>query len=601
MVVLALESENGAVLTYRLSSSQITVGSSSRNDVVVRSPGVAERHLVMHRTGEVFTFVTGERLTVVLNGERRSRGVLNPGDKIRIGGVNLVFRGGDGGVGEEPGAPSAGAGTPQRQPAEKTLFLADPAGFAAGRAALVALLAMPGRDCFQRLIGAIRDALPGVELAVLVPGDGDAVALASVWSGGLPRVDAAAVRELAAPGRYAQVTTAGVAVVVVPVCTLSSELVAVIAARPIGSLGSEGVALLCEAARLLGMRWHDIGRDHAATAGDEHEAVRRLEAQVPGSSQAVQVLRAGMLAATVGHDPVLICGGEGVGRTATARTLAGLCGGGNGDRRVVVVECRGRDETEVRTALFGPAGHASLTASAGGALGQAAGGILILRDADRLPVALQAELAGLIAAQQRVPGGDVGVRWFLTCGEDPLALVQQGRLGPELFVSFSRRMLRVPRLAERREDLPLLIANLLRQVAADQGKALRGITLECLNTMLARSFPGEMAELVGEVNRLVTATADGEMVRCDNLAPGRDPADDRGATASGGDVLASDSLKEVVPRVERLVIDRVMRRLKGNQSKAARTLEISRGALIAKLKEYGVPDYRYLRRRPSRS
>jgi DNA-binding protein Fis len=53
----------------------------------------------------------------------------------------------------------------------------------------------------------------------------------------------------------------------------------------------------------------------------------------------------------------------------------------------------------------------------------------------------------------------------------------------------------------------------------------------------------------------------------------------------------------VIPAVERLVIDRVLQRTLGNQSKAARVLNLSRGALIAKMKEYEIPDYRYLRRR----
>ncbi len=597
MVVLALESENGAVLTYRLSSSQITVGSSSRNDVVVKSPGVAERHLVMHRTGEVFTFVTGERLTVVLNGERRSRGVLNPGDKIRIGGLNLVFRGGDGVEGDAAGGAPAGAAAGRRAQAENTVFLPDPAGFPGARRALVAVLAAPARDCFQALIAAIRDALPGLEIAILVPRGGEVVPAASVWGGALLQLDPSVLGELAAEGRYAQVTTAGIPAVVVPVVSPASELLAVIAARPSGSLGSEGAALLCEVSRLLALRWREIGREDVPAAGGENEAARRVEAQVPGSSQAIQVLRAGMVAAALGDEPVLICGGEGVGRTETARLLAGL--DTSTRRPVVVVDCSGQNDREVRAALFGPAGYPSLAGAAGGALGQASGGVLILRNADSLPVALQAELAGLISAQQRVPGGDGAVRWFLTCGEDPLALVQQGRLGSALFLLVSRRMLRVPRLAERREDLPLLIAGLLRQVAAEQGKTLRGITLECLNTLLARSFPGEIAELVGEVNRLVTATADGEMVRCEFAAPaeGSPEARSAGLATDAAEVIASDSLKDVVPRVERLIIDRVMRRVKGNQSKAARTLEISRGALIAKLKEYEVPDYRYLRRR----
>lgn len=62
----------------------------------------------------------------------------------------------------------------------------------------------------------------------------------------------------------------------------------------------------------------------------------------------------------------------------------------------------------------------------------------------------------------------------------------------------------------------------------------------------------------------------------------------------------SDDLKKIIETVEREVIDRTMRRLEGNQSRASDILNISRGSLIAKLKEYQIPDYRYLRRERSR-
>jgi hypothetical protein len=58
----------------------------------------------------------------------------------------------------------------------------------------------------------------------------------------------------------------------------------------------------------------------------------------------------------------------------------------------------------------------------------------------------------------------------------------------------------------------------------------------------------------------------------------------------------TDDLKKIVETVEREVIDRAMRRAQGNQSRGAQSLNISRGSLIAKLKEYEIPDYRYLRR-----
>jgi hypothetical protein len=62
----------------------------------------------------------------------------------------------------------------------------------------------------------------------------------------------------------------------------------------------------------------------------------------------------------------------------------------------------------------------------------------------------------------------------------------------------------------------------------------------------------------------------------------------------------TDDLKVIVETVEREVIDRAMKRVEGNQSRGAHVLNISRGSLIAKLKEYSIPDYRYLRRERTR-
>jgi two-component system nitrogen regulation response regulator NtrX len=592
MVLLALESENGAVLTYRLNKSQFSVGSSSRNDVVVRGPGIAERHLVMQRSGGAFTFVTTDRQTVVLNGERRSRGVLNPGDRVRLGSMTLIFRGGDAAAEEQPQPPAPVAAS-VRAAADAPVILCDPAGFPEARARLVEVLESPRSDCFQRLVGVIHGAVPGADIAVLLPSEaGDPVALASVWSGELPLVPAATLAELSSPGHYAQLVGREGAVIVVPVATAAAEVVGVLAAKPAGALGSEGAALVCEAARLLGLRWRHIGRDRVADDGWEAEARRRVEDDVPGTSQAAQVLRAGILAAAYGSDPALVCGSEGVGRTEVARLLAGVAR--RGGPEAFLVDARDGEDA-LRRNLFGASARPSLIPGADGALARAAGATLIVRNADAAPLSLQAELAALIGSQCESAAA-LPARWIFTCAENPLALVQQGTLAGALFQVCSRHLVRVPRLAERREDLPLLVAFLLRRVAAEQGKQLRGVTLECLNSLLAHPFQGELAELVGEVNRLVTATPDGEMVRCEGLARGGLDGGGGDLRGDGSQILSSDSLKVTVPRVERLLIDRVMRRVKGNQSKGAQLLGISRGALIAKLKEYQIPDYRRLKK-----
>jgi DNA-binding NtrC family response regulator len=600
MVLLSVESENGAVLTYRLAKTQITVGSSSKNDVVVRSPGLGERHLVIHHNGQVFTFVTVDRQTVVLNGERRARGVLNPGDKLRLGATTLIFRGTEAGVelvAEE--APSVVAAVPSgpREAADQISFRNNPAGFGEARARLVELFQRPRVDRLQQVVAVLREALPDAEIAVLAPGEGDVpVPLASVWTGELPRLPRRVTTELATPGRYAIIEGVGAPVAAVPVVSGHSDVGAVVVARPIGALGDESLGLLAEAARFLALHWREVEREDNAFTGWEVEGRHRLETLLPGSSQAVQVLRVGILEAAHGREPVLICGADGTGRTEVARILATM--GPVAGQTVTVFEGRDANIEVLQQELFGPSGRPTLTGDAGGVLGRARGGVLLIRHVDRLPAPLQAELAALASAYERGAHSAQSVRWIVTCGEDPLASVQQGRLASALFMVFSQRLLRVPRLAERREDLPLLIAALLRRSAAEQQKNIRGITVECLNAVLSSSFPGETAELVGEVHRLVAATPDGDMVRCDQLGPGLGNGHGSGEGAQELlQVLASDNLKESIPRVEQIVIDRVMRRVKGNQSKAARTLGISRGALIAKLKEYGVPDYRYLRRR----
>ena len=603
MVLLSLESENGAVLSYRLDKNQITVGSSSKNDVVVRSPGVADKLLVIYRAGDKFTFVTADRQSVVLNGERRARGVLNPGDKLRLGGMSLVFRGFDNslpGAADEPATAAeaqiaSGAG---RGEDERFTFRADPAGFGVVRSRLVEMLADPSACSLKQVVSVVAEAMPGVEIALLGPSTvGEPVPLASVWSGPLPRIDERLLGELKTLGRFAQMSNGEGAIVVFPILAGGREVTAFMVARPLGVLGEQGTGLVAELTRMLSTVWQNIGRPEQVQADWEEEARQRVEAVLPGTSQAMQVLRAGLLAAAYGGDPVLVCGARGVGRTEVARILATL--GPVAGRPVVVLDGAVGDVEALRRELFGPSGHPSFGPSGTGAAARARDGLLIIRNIDNTPAALQEEIGSYIAAQQREPLALSRFRWVVTCGENPLALVQQGKVAASLFLLFSHRMLRVPRLAERREDLPLLIAVLLRRAAAEQGKRPRGITLECLNVLLAQPYSGEMAELVGTINRLVTASPDAEMIRCEALTSIGEvmPA----SAEVPGDVtemLAANNLKELIPHVEQFVIDRVMRKVRGNQSEGSRILGISRGALIAKLKEYAISDYRFLRRHP---
>jgi DNA-binding NtrC family response regulator len=114
-------------------------------------------------------------------------------------------------------------------------------------------------------------------------------------------------------------------------------------------------------------------------------------------------------------------------------------------------------------------------------------------------------------------------------------------------------------------------------------------------------FLEELVQLAGLAMRPFWRGAAAEMPSPPAAAVPAEPA----APAEPGSEMdailrQTDDLKKIIDSVEREVIDRTMRRVEGNQSRGAQILNISRGSLIAKLKEYTVPDYRYLRRERNR-
>jgi len=259
-----------------------------------------------------------------------------------------------------------------------------------------------------------------------------------------------------------------------------------------------------------------------------------------------------------------------------------------------VLQARGGEESALRVELFG----SGTTIGARELAARAGGGVVVVRSIERMSIPLQAELAVMIGKDQ---GSDYGskVRWILTVAESCEALMADGSIDQELFNHAARNLIRVPSLEERREDLPLVIVRMLETIGDEQGKEIRGIALETLDSLLGYSFEGQMSELLSELRRLVSATPEGEMVRGSVRRVLTGSGDVAGGDIEGFDataMLGEDDLKVVIPTVERLLIDRVLRRSLGNQSKAARDLNLSRGALIAKIKEYEIPDYRSLRR-----
>ena len=159
---------------------------------------------------------------------------------------------------------------------------------------------------------------------------------------------------------------------------------------------------------------------------------------------------------------------------------------------------------------------------------------------------------------------------------------------------------------------PAIPPHLLEEVRAGE-RIVRSESVTGVLTLIVEPRDGDsaFAVLVRETPRLAARAvlfleeavqAGGIAVRAPSraeAAPARENAPPAEPPASGPVetiLRQTDDLKKIVETVEREVIERAMRRVEGNQSRGAEILNISRGSLIAKLKEFGVPDFRYLRR-----
>jgi DNA-binding NtrC family response regulator len=200
----------------------------------------------------------------------------------------------------------------------------------------------------------------------------------------------------------------------------------------------------------------------------------------------------------------------------------------------------------------------------------------------------------------------VDVRVIAATNRDPLAAVRQGILREDLFYRLNVFHLELPPLRERREDIPILAAYFAERVSQSLGKDVSRFTPDAQVALVRYDYPGNVRELENAIQRAVVLAED-DAVTLDNLPPvfssgggtfllpsrhsaGEEVGTEAPAAASGGEngfgagYPASWSLSEV----ERAHIARVLADLRGNISKSALRLGISRTTLWRKMKEHGL-------------
>ena len=222
-----------------------------------------------------------------------------------------------------------------------------------------------------------------------------------------------------------------------------------------------------------------------------------------------------------------------------------------------------------------------------GILESATGGTLFLDEVGELPLDVQAKLLRALESGEVRRLGEsrprpISPRIVAATRRDLEAEVRAGRFRADLYYRLDGLRIRLPSLAERQEDIPLLVEHFLRQESLRMSRSFT-IAPEVASALARRPWPGNVRELRNEVSRLCALSdgpiVDAQLVRPaqDLDGPARDPLD-----------VPLVSLAEL----ERLAIAKALRSCEGDRGKAADILGISRAKIYQRLKEWreaGVP------------
>jgi DNA-binding NtrC family response regulator len=282
---------------------------------------------------------------------------------------------------------------------------------------------------------------------------------------------------------------------------------------------------------------------------------------------------------------VLILGETGTGKEVVARSIHAASK--RSDKPLETVDCGSLLPTLVASELFGHEKGAFTGADEQriGAFERADGGTIFLDEIGELPAALQATLLGVLERKsfRRVGGTKpvtVDVRVLAATNRDLREEVNKGGFRADLFYRLAVVSLQIPRLADRAEDLPILVEHFLRE-AGHQGDPEAIISPEVMVLLKRHRWPGNVRELRNFVD---AALAMGE-------APGFEgQGDGEGVelTIAGDRETYHRTKERVLHAFEGQYLRRLLDDSAGNVAKAARDAELDRSYLIQLLKKHGL-------------
>ena len=327
---------------------------------------------------------------------------------------------------------------------------------------------------------------------------------------------------------------------------------------------------------------------------------RRLRAQaitpdgLIGKSVAAQALRALIAKIAPTNSRVLIAGPPGSGKELTARLIHEASARSRGE--FIAISAAGMTPERMDLELFGEEGEEGRPKKIG-VFERSHGGTLYLDEVGDMPRETQSRILRVLVEQRfRRVGGDqdvqVDVRVISSTSKDLRDEIAEGRFREDLFHRLNVVPVRVPGLAERRDDISELVAYFIDRISEATGLPRRVLGEDAVATLQVHDWPGNVRQLRNNVERLlILAAGDPSEVITAEMLPS-EVAGAGAAGAMGAERIIALPLRDAREVFEREYLAAQILRFGGNISRTATFIGMERSALHRKLKSLGVAPLR---------
>jgi two-component system nitrogen regulation response regulator NtrX len=326
----------------------------------------------------------------------------------------------------------------------------------------------------------------------------------------------------------------------------------------------------------------------------EVKALKQLTpSTLVGHSPSINQLRQTVDKVAPTNSRVLIVGPPGAGKELTARAIHAQSARAEGP--FVVINAAAMTPERMEVELFGVEPTEGMGERKVGALEESHGGTLFIDEIADMPRETQNKILRVLVDQtfQRVGGSTkvtVDVRIISSTGRNIEGEIAAGRFRDDLYHRMSVVPIRVPALAERREDIADLIHYFMEQISLSTGLPRRIIGEDALAVLQSHDWPGNVRQLRNNVERLlILASGDADAVVTASMLP-----QDVGSmvpnmpNGNGGEHLMGLPLREAREVFEREYLVAQISRFGGNISRTAEFVGMERSALHRKLKALGI-------------